>query len=1185
MNTELFITTPRLGTVTVDGTTAIVGVGTDFTAGDVGKSIIIRTTAGDKRGVVATFTDAENITVAVAIDTTQSLCYYYIDYYNADLYDDFPYSLNYAIADIRNPESRNASFSKTIKLPGSKANNIIFDNIFQIDLYGSFNPNIRAFIIIYSNYVPVFNGNLQLLRINRDGDKIEYEVSVFGKIGDLFQKIADKLVTDLDLSDLDELGTATNITDSWATPTDLFYPLLDNGRQVFNTSSPSYVSDQITPAIRVSRVFETILSSVGYSCSTTSALYTATGMDKLYIPCLKDWRRKCYYAGQIKVDYGAGIDQIFLTLSVDRIRQGITEVIESIFYQKTGAAITTITEFQNHEIELDYGDIIYVTIENVISNGFTIKSGADTFFTIQTLDNQYNYNSPISFQTGVTTDYIIPTSTFASARITFDNVTTGGNYDLYNTWNETIYEGLIPIKYSQGYLPDNYKQRDFLLALIKMFNLYLEPVFDNDTQISILPRDTYYQNLNVVDWTDKIDVGQNIELVPMGELDWKEYLFSWKPDSDFWNNDYKAKTFEIYGQRNVIVENDFIATKKKIEVEVAPTPLIGSDYHTIVLPTCIKDGVNTIPNIYSGVMRVLYYDSSQLVGTGSGYFILDGVNKYSYPFSGHLVGSPQTPTFDYNWASPRSLYYTMSDPSIYPYSENLYTSFWQNFILEISDQYSKIFIAYFNLTSEDVRELDFSAKYFIDGTYFRLNKVIDYNPIGNQLTKCELIRINDAVYAAQVVSNGDTQVGTGSDSFPPNMSAVLADAQIIVGDSFGNAQPRTMSGDANIDSSARVDVVGLRGRDIQDAAPSNGDVYQWVAANSRWEPTAGGGGGTPGGSNKQVQYNDGGAFGAEAGFEYDKATNELTVPDLIDSSLTASQIVLTNASKKLVSSLTLPNNTLATTQAAADNSTKVATTAYVDTADALKAPLVSPTFTGTVTTPAIIVSSETASRVAIIDASKNIKSADTATYPDLTELSYLKGVTSAIQTQLNAKQATISLTTTGTSGAATFAANVLNVPIYSTGTAIVLDKTVTDVSVNATAETKVYSYTVPANTLASGDILDLIARFRKTGTVGTMITRIRFGTNNSTADTIMATMTSATATLTQNMERTWIIKDATHIEVYTPTSNVNTDVTSSGNAITSVTVNLTVINYIVITIQDASAVDTGIFSAFYVRKN
>lgn len=74
-----------------------------------------------------------------------------------------------------------------------------------------------------------------------------------------------------------------------------------------------------------------------------------------------------------------------------------------------------------------------------------------------------------------------------------------------------------------------------------------------------------------------------------------------------------------------------------------------------------------------------------------------------------------------------------------------------------------------------------------------------------------------------------------------------------------------------------------------------------------------------------------------------------------------------------------------------------------DTDLGLKSPIASPTFTGTVTTPAIIVSSETASRVAIIDASKNVKSADTTTYPSLTELSYGKGVTSAIQTQLDNK--------------------------------------------------------------------------------------------------------------------------------------------------------------------------------------
>ena len=55
---------------------------------------------------------------------------------------------------------------------------------------------------------------------------------------------------------------------------------------------------------------------------------------------------------------------------------------------------------------------------------------------------------------------------------------------------------------------------------------------------------------------------------------------------------------------------------------------------------------------------------------------------------------------------------------------------------------------------------------------------------------------------------------------------------------------------------------------------------------------------------------------------------------------------------------------------------------------------------------------------------------------DNTEYGYLNGVTSAIQTQLNAKQGTLTLTTTGSSGAATLVGDTLNIPQYSGGGSI-----------------------------------------------------------------------------------------------------------------------------------------------------
>ena len=65
------------------------------------------------------------------------------------------------------------------------------------------------------------------------------------------------------------------------------------------------------------------------------------------------------------------------------------------------------------------------------------------------------------------------------------------------------------------------------------------------------------------------------------------------------------------------------------------------------------------------------------------------------------------------------------------------------------------------------------------------------------------------------------------------------------------------------------------------------------------------------------------------------------------------------------------------------------------------APQTSPTFATSITGSYL-----TASELLASDASKNIVSLDTATYPSLTELAYVKGVTSAIQTQLDGKAAT-----------------------------------------------------------------------------------------------------------------------------------------------------------------------------------
>ena len=63
---------------------------------------------------------------------------------------------------------------------------------------------------------------------------------------------------------------------------------------------------------------------------------------------------------------------------------------------------------------------------------------------------------------------------------------------------------------------------------------------------------------------------------------------------------------------------------------------------------------------------------------------------------------------------------------------------------------------------------------------------------------------------------------------------------------------------------------------LNQSNPTSGYVLSWNGSDYAWVAQSGGGG-TPGGSNTQVQFNDGGSFAGDSGFTYNKTTDELTV--------------------------------------------------------------------------------------------------------------------------------------------------------------------------------------------------------------------------------------------------------------------------------------------------------------------
>lgn len=124
-------------------------------------------------------------------------------------------------------------------------------------------------------------------------------------------------------------------------------------------------------------------------------------------------------------------------------------------------------------------------------------------------------------------------------------------------------------------------------------------------------------------------------------------------------------------------------------------------------------------------------------------------------------------------------------------------------------------------------------------------------------------------------------------------------------------------------------------------------------------------GGTPGGSNTEVQFNDSGAFGGDSHFTYDKTTDVLHVHAIAGDATDG--LIVESANGTDVGILG-PANTANVTWYGNHNFNTV-----------------------------------TASRAAQFGASKTLESSNVTT----TELGYVSGVTSAIQTQINTKQNSI----------------------------------------------------------------------------------------------------------------------------------------------------------------------------------
>jgi hypothetical protein len=751
-----------------------------------------------------------------------------------DLGEGVDIALNKSIADIRNPETRSADFSKTITIPGTSQNNKVFNHIFDVanDIIGSgqynpdFNPNKKADCILLVDGMPQISGFIRLTEIIANNDRYEYNCTIHGEGANLFTDLENAKLNELDFSEYNHTCNIINIKDSWDNQIyiDGVQEAFEYGRgyvwtqvlpkrTILNTDINEWKADDHTPALYAKTIVDKIFATKGYKY-TDDSFFTSDRFKRLIVPFANNGLEasgatdRLFQAETTGTTFTSGTTDFTIPFgndsasgnfdnggNYDTTSYEYTVPVGGVyaFYFAPNITFTAPTPLGSPvDTILEFSFVINgtTTITQLIDSN-NVDNATWTFTDIRNIQRRFAAGDTIKVQIESVQYY---DSNSLAQFIPFGTMAIGSQTYFYNgtsassiVYNETVDFGF--------FFGDKNTQRDFMLSLVRMFNLYVEQT-DAKT-LRFVPRDDFY-NGTKQDWSQLLDYDQPHEIVPMGELQNNPYVFTYKEGTDYGSKDHKQKTGRIYGDRTLRIDNDFVKSEKKIEVAFASTTMYNKNNKFFALASD-DDGKHTDD------LRILYYNGLRQVPT---YFFYDETkpsnpNVEFYPVTTHM-DNPYDMQFDLSFGMPP---YTVLPLGFQYSNQNLVNVYYYKTIAEIIDKNSKIFRGYFRITPNEFANIRFNSLYFFEGQYWRLNKVIDFNPTQEGLTECEFLLAG--YYAPSKSNYKPIGVGGKDTDNPVNPDLYTLDGEpkvkntkntsggLNAGDNFGSSDDVIILGEGN----------------------------------------------------------------------------------------------------------------------------------------------------------------------------------------------------------------------------------------------------------------------------------------------------------------------------------------------------------------------------------------------------
>ena len=715
--------------------------------------------------------------------------------------DNFPLSLTYLIADIKNLSVRSGTFSKTFNVPATKNNNDLLKNIWNpntyvdgVSTYAGLSHKMlqRKPCVVKVDGVPILRGEIKIKNIITKPSGKEYVLQMIGDNSDWVKTFETLYLNELSAfdtvsSNTDHTYNKTTIENSWSgSYSDLdtvssysfFYPLINYGG--WHDKQGAKVED-MRPAVYIRALIDAAFRETEYSINST--FLDTSDFKKLVMPFIGE-----------------------------SFRNTDTEINNELFKVKSNSDVNTqatIATFKDVEVQLnddsstgyfdngnDFNTTSYyhdvptvrkqryqgeVTIQHDLVQIINVAADADYSCYIKITDSSGTLVSSIPINNQSTIQPLFNLAAQGSTNTLFfdsgyiEVQATQRVYLVVRSYGFDIQSGATPILHNftvksgsymynnidvlilkgqsvtlKDILPSHITVLDIIKGLAHSFNLY----FRTDTANKIVyiePRDTFFDDITTAnDWTTKLNKN-NYQLAFIDDYK-KELTFEYKDDGNDGhlkarNEEYEYKVGEY---RHTLNDRFMIGKQKFTNPTFAPTYHI-MDRNIMYAPS-IGGNLNRPKHKAPLIARMwrnwngddanqptLYEYEPRLLYKSYGTQADDDGNNRAWEWEGtSQTNIPTALMRGYGDVTQTNLSYNGSD--------GLFQTYYGKYINVIEK--GVILTAFFKLNTEDIAEINLKKPIFISSPsdlhgYYVINKIVDYAPSKSKLTKVELVKIEN----------------------------------------------------------------------------------------------------------------------------------------------------------------------------------------------------------------------------------------------------------------------------------------------------------------------------------------------------------------------------------------------------------------------------------------------------------